>query len=109
MIDSDRREHERYSSKGSFLIYKPVSIIAYTVDLKNISRTGAFIKTSHLPPVGEELKFDILNSYGVKIAAGHGRVARIIEEGTANPSGFGVHFSKKLPKEIETLLVEATA
>jgi hypothetical protein len=98
--NNERREHERYSSNGTFLIYKSVSIISYKVDLKDVSRTGAFIKTKHVPRFGEELTFDILTVNGAKIAAGHGRVARIVKDGTDSVTGFGVHFSKKLPEEI---------
>jgi len=105
----EQREHERYSSNGTFLVYKSVSIISYMVDLKDISRSGAFIKTKHLPKFGEELHFDILNVNGVKIAAGHGHVARIVTEGENRTTGFGVHFSKKLPKETETQLIAAVS
>lgn len=106
MSEYERREHKRYTTKGSFLIYKSVSIIAYAVELKNISRSGAFIETNHLPPLGEELIFDILDGSGVKVAAGQGRVVRICREGMDNASGFSVQFSRKLPRELEEMLVE---
>lgn len=104
MSDSERRAHARYRTKGSFLIYKPVSVISYAVDLKNISRTGAFIETSHLPPLGEELSFDILDGSGAKVAAGRGRVTRIRKEGADNASGFGVQFFQKLSRDLEARL-----
>lgn len=101
MRDSERRKYQRYASNGTFLIYKSLSIISYSLDLKNVSRSGAFINTKHLPQFGEELQFDILNTDGEKLATGHGKVARLVKEGGDLAIGFGVHFSKKLPREIE--------
>ena len=105
MQNSDRRRYERYEAKGTFLIYKTLSIISYKVDLKNVSRSGAFINTRHLPQFGEELQFDILSIDGIKLATGQGRVARLVKEGSDQAIGFGVHFSQKLPKEIEEPLM----
>ena len=103
--NDDRRKHERHAANGTFLIYKTLSIISYTVDLQNISRSGAFINTKHLPHFGEELHFDILSTDGEKLATGHGKVARLVKEGSLLERGFGVHFTRKLQREIEEPLM----
>ncbi len=101
MSDGERREYLRFASKGSFLIYGSQSIKAYSVDLKNISRSGAFIQTNHLLKFGERVDFDILNVDGARIASGQGRVARLMDDNGKKGKGFGVQFNTKLPKQIE--------
>ena len=104
MMNHEKREHPRHSPQASFLIYGSGSIIAYTVDLKDISKSGAFIKTKHLLQIGEEISFDIINDVGLKVIAGHGRVARIEKAGSAMPTGFGIRFATQLSGEVETSL-----
>ncbi len=106
MADNEQRRYQRYASKGSFKVFTSVSNIAYTVDLKDISRSGAFVKTIHFPRIGERITFHVLNEYGIKIARGEGRVVRILEGGMDSVVGFGVHFKDELSDEIEAILID---
>ncbi len=108
MADNEQRKYQRYASKGSFKVFTSVSNIAYTVDLKDISKSGAFVKTIHFPRIGEKITFHVLSEYGIKITRGEGRVVRILEGGMDGAVGFGVHFSEELSDEIEEMLIDDT-
>ncbi len=106
MADNEQRKYQRYASNGSFRVFTSVSNIAYTVDLKDISKSGAFVKTIHFPRIGEKITFHVLNKHGITLDRGEGRVVRILDGGMDNMVGFAIHFSEELSDEVETMLID---
>ncbi len=95
-MSEDKRKHARSSTSGKIRIRTSLSRIAYSVALRNVSKSGAFIHTLRLPAKGEAMAFEILDDYGLRMVAGHGRVVRIIDKAIKSAIGFAIQFDNEL-------------
>ena len=102
----ERRQHDRFPAKGTLKVYTSVSSIAYSVALKDISRNGARICTTHLPQAGEKITFQILDEYGIKKYSGQGEVVWVRGRGSEKNLGFAIHFDKELGLAEEALAIK---
>ena len=94
-----KRTHERLPSSCQFRVYTSVSRMGYSVDLIDVSRSGAFVITRHMPAIGETINIEIMSSYGKKLFNLNAEVKnhRSITNEYGTVSGFGVMFSETLP------------
>lgn len=99
------RKHERFSAKGTFQVYTSRSNIAYLVSVKDISQSGAFIRTKHLPHPAEKINYHILNEDGIKQYSGHGRVVWVHGSGAKERLGFAIEFDRELRPEEQNMLM----
>ncbi len=95
----EKRKHERKPSNGVFRIYTSVTCCAYTVQLKDISKGGAFIRTKHQPKVNETITHVVLDDSNRDRFVGNARVAWHKENGPEADRGFGI----EVEKDINTL------
>ena len=95
-MSKEQRKHQRNPTSGELRIQTSLSRIAYTVSLKDVSKGGAFIHTTHLPNHGEIITFAILDSYGLRMITGHGRIVRVIDKALDSAIGFAIQFDKEL-------------
>lgn len=105
-MDGNKRKHKRFSSKGFLKIYTSITRGAYTVGLKDISKGGAFIKTEHMPEVGETITYVVVDEWGRERYVGNAKVKWCKRIGLSDNKGFGIEFEKKLVDEIEKELRE---
>ena len=96
-----KRSHERVPTRFGFRIRTSASRMAFSVDLGDISRSGAFIITEHVPQIDEVIDIEVLNTYGKKIFNCRGRVKNIHSRGSGYGGnlGFGVRFTEDLTFE----------
>ncbi len=95
-MSEELRKHPRTASNGNLRIRTSISCIAYTVSLRDVSISGAFVQTTHLPNKNEKISFEILDEYGLRLANGQGRVARLVTVAHESGMGFGVQFDEEL-------------
>ena len=97
---TEKRKYERKSSGGLFRVYTSVTNCAYTVNLKDISKGGTFIRTKHRPKVDETITFIVLDDDNKDRFVGNARVAWCKENGPEADRGFGIQFEKEFAEEI---------
>jgi len=97
-MSEELRKHPRNPSNGNFRIRTSISCIAYTVSLRDVSQSGAFVQTTHFPQENEKISFEILDEYGLQLANGHGRVAWQVIVAHELGMGFGVQFDEELDR-----------
>ena len=95
-MPKENRKYRRSLSNGYLRIKTSLSGVAYTVSVRDASKSGAFIHTIHLPVLGETITFEILDEYGLMMVRGHGKVVRVINDALEPASGFAVHFDGEL-------------
>lgn len=95
-MSENLRKHPRNPSNGYLRVRTSISGVAYTVSLRNISLSGAYIRTVHLPIEGEHISFEILDEYGLKLTSGHGEVIRVVSVAHEMGLGFAVQFDAEL-------------
>ncbi len=100
----EKNRPERKTSSGFLKLYTSVSICSYTVNLKNISSRGAFIKSSHFPLLGEIVTYVVTDRYGRSKTSGNARVVRIVQNSTPDEIGFAIEFNLELAPDILTEL-----
>lgn len=96
----ERREYPRESCDRTFRIYTSLTCCAYTVQLKDVSKRGAFIRTNYLPEIGETITFVILSKTGFEIFTGNARVTWINENCRIDDMGFGIELETVLDDEL---------
>ena len=101
----ERRQHKRFPANGTLKVYTSVSNIAYSVEIKDISRSGARIHTKHLPQAGEEITFHILDDYGIKQYTGQGQVVWVLGSGSEEQLSFAVQFDQELTLVEENIAI----
>ena len=97
-MSEESRKHPRNLSNGNLRIRTSISSIAYTVSLRDVSQSGAFVQTTHFPQQNEKISFEILDEYGLRLAMGHGRVVRLVTVAHELGMGFGVQFDEELDR-----------
>ena len=95
-MSEDLRKHFRNPSNSYLRVRTSVSGIAYTVSLRDVSLGGAYVRTVHLPAEGEQISFEILDEYGLRLASGHGKVVRVVSVAHELGLGFAIQFDKDL-------------
>ena len=95
-MSEDLRKHPRNPSNGYLRVRTSISGVAYTVSLRDVSLSGAYVRTVHLPAEGEQISFEILDEYGLRIASGQGKVVRVVNVAHEMGLGFAVQFDKDL-------------
>jgi len=96
----EKRKYERKPSNAIFRIYTSVTCCAYTVNLKDISKGGAFIRTKHQPKANETITYVVLDDTNTDRFVGNARVAWCKENGPEADRGFGIEVEKELMEEI---------
>ena len=96
------RKHPREFSSGHLRLCTSVSEVAHTVSLRDVSLSGAFVRTGHLPGPGEIVSFEILDKYGLKIENGHGKVVRVVDDAI----DFGLGFAIQFYEELELVMID---
>jgi hypothetical protein len=93
-----KRAHERLPTSCQFRVTTSLSRISYGVHVSNISRAGAFIISDHIPPVGEIINIEVLDSYGRKLFNCSSQVKNVRNNFNEFGSklGFGVQFTEAL-------------
>ncbi len=95
-MSKELRKFPRKPSNGHLRVRTSISGVAYTVSLRDVSLSGAYVRTVHLPADGEQISFEILDEYGLRLAAGHGKVVRVVSIAHDTGLGFAVHFDEAL-------------
>jgi len=95
-MSKEQRKHQRNPSHKNLRILTSITGVAYTVSLRDISKSGAFIHTIHLPTLGETISFEILDEYGLRMAMGHGKVVRLTGDALETAMGFAIVFDEEL-------------
>lgn len=95
-MSSEQRRYQRKSAFGNLLVQSSRSGMSYTAFIKDISMSGAFIHSAHVPNSGEKISFKFLDEFGLGMANGQGKVVRIFESEQAKPRGFAVHFDVQM-------------
>lgn len=99
-MSEEFRKHPRNPSDGNLRIRTSISCIAYTVSLRDVSQSGAFVQTTHFPNENEKISFEVLDQYGLRLANGHGRVVRLVTVAQELGLGFGVQFDEELDRSM---------
>jgi PilZ domain-containing protein len=95
-MTEERRKHPRNPSNGKLTIQTSLARAAYSVPLQDISKGGAFIATSNLPAKKEQIRFEILDTYGLIMIAGSAQVVRVVEAPIESGTGFAIQFDNEL-------------
>lgn len=103
--EQEQRQHERFPANGTLKVYTSISNIAYSVAIKDISKGGARIRTTHLPQAGEKITFHILNEYGIKQSTGQGQVVWVQGRGPEGELGFAIQFDQELTLTEKSLAI----
>ncbi len=96
----DKRQHERYDSKLRFKIYTSLTRCAYSVDISDVSKKGAFIKSKYIPQIGETITYVVLNGLGTKLQTGNAKIVRTKETGSEQEVGFAIEMEQELQEDI---------
>jgi len=95
-MSENLRKHPRNPSDGYLRVRTSISGVAYTVSLRDVSLSGAYVRTVHLPAKGEQISFEILDEYGLRLASGQGLVIRVVSVAHELGLGFAVEFNEDL-------------
>lgn len=98
--NTEKRRHERRASGGLFRLYSSVTRGAYTVELKDISKGGAFIRSRHRPQLNETITFVVLDDNNRDRFVGNARVVWLKETGAELERGFGIQLERHLAEEM---------
>lgn len=95
-MSKERRKHPRRPAGRNLQIRTAGTGISYTVSLRDVSKGGAFILTTHLPTLGDTITFEILDEYGLIMTTGQGQVVRLVDTAHDATTGFAIHFDEEL-------------
>lgn len=101
-MSKEKRKHPRIQKMGIMRLYTSLSTCKYTVNLRDISRGGAFIKTKHIPKMGEIVTYIIVDENSYKeLFIGNAVVKWIKDKNcTEDEMGFGIELEKELEDEV---------
>jgi hypothetical protein len=103
-MQNELRRHERKESSGMFRVYTNLTCCAYTVQLRDVSKNGAFIRNKHLPQVGDVITYMVLDNVATVHQAGNAKVVRVQAQGTEDEVGFAIEMEQALTDEALQLL-----
>lgn len=95
-MGNEKRRHPRKAGRGDLHIRNSSDASAYAVSLKDVSRGGAFVRSSTPPALGRAICFTILDEYGLEMAMGQATVMRVVANDAKNSSGFAIQFETEL-------------
>ncbi|MCK5882945.1 MAG: PilZ domain-containing protein [Bacteriovoracaceae bacterium] len=103
----DKRRHPRIQSEGLLKVYTSLTACKYTVKLADISKGGAFVRTIHIPEMGEIVTYAIVDeSTQRERFIGNAVVKWIKDRGCSEEDmGFGIELEKELEDEVIRELV----
>lgn len=106
-MSQDKRKHPRIQKTGIMRIYSSLSTCKYTVEVRDISRGGAFIRTKHLPKIGEIITYIIVDDQSYKeLFIGNAEVKWIKDKNcNEDEIGFGIELDKELEEEVFKAIV----
>ncbi len=96
----ENREFERQSGDFDMRIYTSVKKGAYSVKASDIGVGGAFIKSTHMPKIGEIISFEFYNSMYKPIHMGNAKVCRIKSNTVKREKGFAIMFYEKISSSL---------
>lgn len=105
-MELERRQQERRKTEFDMRIYSSIKKGSYTVKVTDVSAGGAFIKSKHLPEVGEIISFELMDETFKPVFMGNARVCRIKGDVTDNEKGFGVAFYNVLDERLLTTITQ---
>ena len=93
----NRRENNRIEVPHRRMqVYTSLTSAAYTVDIENLSKEGAFLRTQHLPELNETISFNLCSPMYEFYYSGNATVKRIVKKGNEDEWGFAVEFDKSI-------------
>ena len=98
-----KRESPRRAINTIFRIYSNIAPCKYTVQLKNISKKGAFIQSRFLPNVNEIITYCIVDNTNNEQFMGNARVVWCKSDCSSVEKGFGI----ELETELDDNLIES--
>ncbi len=99
-MELERRQQERTKTEFDMRIYSSIKTGAYTVKVTDVSTGGAFIKSKHLPQIGEIISFELMDETYRPVFMGNARVCRLKADVTDGEKGFGVAFYNVLDEKL---------
>jgi len=96
----EKRRNERIPYDGYLKVYTSMANIAYTVDIKDISQGGAYIKARHLPQLNETITYIMLNKLFTQIGSGTALVIRVKESQFPEKRGFAIKLTTPLDEAL---------
>ena len=103
MSGHEKRKHPRHTSNALLRVYTDITNCAYTLQLKDISKGGAFVRTDHVPNIGDIITYVILDKNFKQRFVGNAKVVRVVPEGIDR--GFAIELEKELVDEISADLI----
>ncbi len=101
-MSEEKRKHPRIQATGVMRVYTSLTNCKYTVQLKDISRGGAFIRTKHLPTIGEIITYIIVDDASFKELFIGNAIVKWVKDRNCNEDeiGFGIEMDKELEDEV---------
>ncbi len=79
-----------------FKIYSSISLIPVFSEVESISSGGCFVKTTHIPEIGETISIEILDRYLKPKGIMNAAVSYTMKCGSREKMGFGIRFHNPL-------------
>lgn len=105
-MKSDQRSYPRLETEMRMQVYTSLCAAAYTVEIDNINPNGAFVKSKHLPEIGETISFNVCDSYFRYLYSGSAKVKRLVEENVDQESGFAIEFDSRIGDTTYTKIIQ---
>ncbi len=104
--NEEKRRHPRVQSDGLFRVYTSLTACKYTVKLADISKGGAFVRTTHIPKIGEIVTYSIVDEKTLEDRfIGNAVVKWVRDRGCPESEmGFGIELEKELEDEVINVL-----
>lgn len=103
-MELERRQEPRIKTEFDMRIYSSIKKGAYSVKITDLSKGGAFIRSKHLPNLGETISYELFDDTFKSIHFGSARVSRILSDVSTSEQGFSVVFFEKLTSQIANQL-----
>ena len=91
---NNRQTHE-LSSTMKMQVFTSLCAAAYTVEVNDLTPDGAFVKTEHLPELGETISFNFYDRNARFIHHGNAKVLDVIKSDSGD-SGFSIEFATRI-------------
>ena len=104
-MKTEQRANPRLDTEMKMQVYTSLCAAAYTVEIDNITQEGAFVKSQHLPHIGETISFNVCDAYYRFLYSGSAKVKRIVEEGLDQESGFAIEFAHPIGETVYSKII----
>ncbi len=96
-MEKEKRSHPRKIGTRDLYIEASKGSGSYAVSVKDVSRSGAFVRSSSsLPVPGEAICFKIFDEYGLEMTMGQATVMRVVDNSISTVTGFAIQFETEL-------------